>query len=79
MCNMSQFIVSTSTSDIISPYLATLFMENVILSFGMYSVIVVDDESPFKGVFKEICSSLKITHWVLSQGNHKVLSVERFH
>ena len=49
------------------------------LRFGMCAVVVLDDGSPFKGVFKEMCDILHIKYWVLGRSNHKGLSVERFH
>ena len=79
MCDLTQFVISTPTFDITAGRLATIFMEQVVLSFGMCAVVVVDDGSSFKGLFEEMCQLLKITFWALSRGNHKGLSVERYH
>ena len=54
-------------------------MEELVLTFGMVAVVVVDADSKFKHKFEEILSALRIKLWALVQGNHKVLSVERYH
>jgi len=45
----------------------------------MCSVVVVDDGSTFKHVFKLMCEALSIIYWCLSRGNHRGNSVERYH
>ena len=79
MCDLTQFVVSSPTTDITSVALAELFMSTVVLTFGMCSVVVVDDGSNFKNVFLEMCKKLNIHCWVLSRGNHKGNSVEHYH
>ena len=79
MCDITQFVVSSPTTDITAAHLAQLFMADVVLTFGMCSVVVIDDGSSFKGVFIQMCRTLDITHWVLSRGNHKGNSVEKYH
>ena len=79
MCDLTQFVVSTLVDDATSENLARLFMENVVLSFGMVAVVVVDADSKFLNDFKTMCDVLKITFWPLSRGNHKGNSVERYH
>ena len=77
MCDITQFMVSSVTSDIILAALAQLFMSDVVLTFGMCSVVVIDDGSTFKGVFITMCSKLDLTYWCLSRGYHRGNSVER--
>ena len=60
-------------------HLAQLFMANIVLSFEMVSVVVIDDGSSFKGVFIKMCTKLGVTYWCLSRGNHKGNSVEKYH
>ena len=79
MCDLTQFVVSSLVTNPTASSLAILFMENVVLSFGMVAVVVVDADSKFKGVFEELCDILKITYWPLARGNHKGLGVERYH
>ena len=79
MCDLTQFVVCTVVTDPDSAYLAKVFMESVVLSFGMVAVVVVDADSKFRGVFEELCNILKLVFWPLARGNHKGLSVERFH
>ena len=54
-------------------------MEQVVLSFGMVAVVVVDADSKFLHFFKDMCKRLNINVWPLSRGNHKGRSVERYH
>ena len=54
-------------------------MEQVILTFGMVAVVVVDTDSRFRSTFEAMCKLLKLTFWPLSRGNHKGNSVERYH
>ena len=79
MCDMSQFVISSITFDTTALQLSQLFMSDVVLSFGMCAVLVVDEGSNFKSVFQEMCSILKITCWPLARGNHKGLGVEKYH
>ena len=79
MCDITQFLVSSPTNDITAANLAKLFMADVVLSFGMCSVVVIDDGSSFKSVFIAMCDCLRIVYWCLSRGNHKGNSVERYH
>ena len=79
MCDLTQFVISSSTTCIQSETLAQLFMVDVLLTFGVCSVVVIDDGSTFKGAFISMCTKLKINHWCLTCGNHRVNSVERCH
>ena len=79
MCDLTQFVVSIKTAHTSAEPLATLFMEHVTLTFGMTAVVVVDADSRFKGAFQKMCDVLKIQLWPLSRGNHKALSIERYH
>ena len=54
-------------------------MEQVILTFGMVAVVVVDTDSRFRSTFEAMCKLLKLIFWPLSRGNHKGNSVERYH
>ena len=48
MCDMCQFVVSVPVKQTTAEYLARLFMENMLLKFGLCVVIVVDDGSTFR-------------------------------
>ena len=79
LCDLTQFVVSSVTFDTTASFLAKTFMEDVVLTFGMCAVIVVDAASTFKGVFEEMCDILDITLWPLARGNHKGNSAEKYH
>ena len=48
-------------------------MKQVVLSFGMVAVIVVDADSNFLHLFKEMCAVLGIRFWPILRGYHKGL------
>ena len=79
MCDLTQFIISSIAKSTTAESLATLFMEEVVLSFGMVAILVVDADSRFLGAFEAMCKILRITFWPLARGNHKGLGVEKFH
>ena len=79
MCDLTQFVVSCEVLNMNSHSLSKRFMEDVILSFGMVTVVVVDANSKFCSVFEAMCTALKIHFWPLARNNHKGFSIERFH
>lgn len=79
MCDLTQFVVSEVVESPNASILAKAFMDHVVLTFGICSVVVVDADSKFKDVFQEMCKILKIHFWPLSRGNHKGLIVEKYH
>ena len=79
MFDLTQFVISSSTTCIQSETLAQLFVADVLLTFRMCSVVVIDDGSIFKGAFISMCTNLNINHWSLARGNHMGNSVERYH
>ena len=60
MCNLPQSVISIIVADANSEILARLFSEQVVLSFGMVAVIVVDLDSKFLCDFMVICNALDI-------------------
>ena len=79
MCDLTQFFIFIIVKEANSMNLGKLFMEQVVLSFGMVAVVVVDADSKFLHFFKDMCKQLNIKLWPLSRGNHKGMSVERYH
>ena len=72
------FVVVVPVLDDSSATLASYFMQNVIMKLGLYHLIVLDDGTPFKGVFIAICQALNINYDILAKRSHKGLSVEYF-
>ena len=58
MCYLTQFVVSTITTETHAEHLAKLFMENVVIKFGMVATLVVDSGSRFKILFNDMCAAL---------------------
>ena len=79
MCDMAQFVVSIATEFITASHLARLFMEGVLLKFGLCALIAVDVDNKFKGTFISIVDALKIRVHVAAARNHKTVGVEHFH
>ena len=79
MCDLTQFIVSCILIDKRSEALSKIFIEQVILTFGMVAVVVVDANSLFRSTFEAICKLLKLTLWPLSRKKHRGNSIERYH
>ena len=52
MCDLTQFIVSIIVSDAHSESLGKLFMEQVVFSFGIVAVVVVNADSKFLALFE---------------------------
>ena len=79
ICDLTQFFISSIVQNINTEILAKTFMEKVVLSLGITALIVVEADNKFKSVFEEICTALKIHLWPFARGNHKGLSVEKYH
>ena len=54
-------------------------MEIFVLSFGMVVILIIDADSRFKSIFKDMCAVLGIIYWPLAFGNQKSMSVEKYH
>jgi len=79
MCDLTGFVLVTATNDISAHNLARLLVQDVLLKVGFCGLIVVDDGSTFKGLFKEVCGILNIDLHVAARGNHQAVGVEHFH
>ena len=79
MCDLTQFFVSTITTETHAENLARILMENVIFLFGMVAIIFVDTNSWFNKFFKYMCTALGIIYWHLALRNEKGTSVEKYH
>ena len=79
MCDMTQFVVVAPAKHTEASYLARLFMESILLKFGLCIMVVIDQGSEFQGVFKKMCKLLNIRYHSVAKRNHKAVSVEWFH
>ena len=71
MYDMTQFVVSIATEFITASHLAWLFVEGILLKFGLCDLIVVDADNKFKGTFVSMANALKIRVHVAAARNHK--------
>ena len=53
-------MVSSTTEIIDAKTLAQLFMSEVVLTFVIFSIVMIDDGSTFKSVFISMCDALNI-------------------
>lgn len=67
MCNLTQFVVSILVNEATSEMLGRRFMEYVVFIFDMVTVVVVDADNKFLGVFEEMCKALDFNFWHLSR------------
>jgi len=79
MCDMSQFVVSVPICGAESSYVARIFMESVLLKFGICAMVVVDEGSEYRRTFEQMCKALKLRFHPVAKRNHKAVGVERFH
>ena len=79
MCDMTEFVVCTAITTTEASYLARMFMEHILLKFGLCIMVVCDDGNEFRGTFEQMCTALNIRFHVVAKRNHKAIGIERFH
>ena len=79
MCDMTQFVVVVPVPNEVASTLAEHFMQHFLLEFGICHLVILDDGSPFKGVFSAMCKALQINYEILAKRNHGGLLVEKFY
>ena len=61
MCDITQFVISSCVYDPNAASLAKTFMEDVVLYYGMVSVLVVSADTKVCDVFEELYNIQRIT------------------
>ena len=79
MCDLTQFVISSIVHNINAEIFAKTFMEDISLSFGMTELIVLDADIKFRSIFEDMCKAFKIYLCPLARGNHKGISVDKYH
>jgi hypothetical protein len=79
MCDLTGFVIVNATNNMIAHDLARLFVQEVLLKVRFCGLVVVDDGSTFKGLFKTVWAALSIDFHVAARSNHKAVRVEHFH
>ena len=79
MCDMTQFIVVVLVPNETAAILTEHLMKNVLLEFEIFHFVILNDGSPFTGVFSEMCKTLNVNYNILAKRNSKGLLVEKFH
>ena len=78
MRDMIQFVIIVPVPDATSISSVKYFMQYMLLKFDMCHLIIINDGTPFKTAFVEICQALNIEYDILSKRTHKIISVELF-
>jgi hypothetical protein len=78
MCDLTGFVAIAPFAKATSGDFARGFCSQILFRYGLCSRVVVDDDSKLKGVFKEMCLSLRLDYILLSKGNHQGMRCERF-
>eukprot|EP00957_Ditylum_brightwellii_P165225 12579785-Ditylum_brightwellii.AAC.1 len=50
----------------------------IMFRYGLSHMLITDEDSKFKGKFKQVAKLLKLQHHVAAEGNHNDVLVERF-
>ena len=79
MCDMYQWVICVAITETDASYLARMFMEYVLLKFGICVMVVCNDGNKFRGTFEKMCNKLNIKFHIVAKRNHKAVGVERFH
>ena len=58
MCDMTQFIIDVPVKNETSSILVDHFIQHILLKFGIYHLVILDNDIPFKGIFSMICKTL---------------------
>ena len=67
MCDMTQFVIVVQVPNEKLATLTEHFMQHVLLKFEICHFFILDDGSPFKGVFTAMCKALKINYDILTK------------
>ena len=67
MCGMTQFVIAVPVPNETVATLTEHFMQHVLLKFEICHFFILDDGSPFKGVFTAMCKALKINYDILTK------------
>ena len=79
MCDMTQFVVTQGVRSKEASHCARVFMEGVLLKFGLCLLVICDQGNENFGLFKKMCEKLNIKFHPVAKRNHKAVGVERFH
>ena len=79
MCDLTQFVVIVPVPGATSAVIAKYVMQDFLLKFGLYLLVVIDNGTPFKAAFTTACGSLKIPFECSAKRNHMSLLVEKLH
>ena len=58
MCGMTEFVMCVAITMTEASYLARMFMEHILLKFGLCIMVVCDDGNDFRGTFEKSVMTL---------------------
>ena len=75
---MNQFVVVVPVLNKTAATLADHFVHHVLLKFGIYHPVILDDGSVFKGILSTIYKVININYDILAKNIIKVFSLRNF-
>ena len=61
MCDMTEFVMCMVITIPDASYLVRMFMEHILLKFGICIMVVCDGGNDFRGTCEKICAALTIS------------------
>ena len=58
MCNITQLVATVHISGCTSAIIAQHFVQDIIINFELYHLVVIDDGTPFKNFSTVMCDCL---------------------
>ena len=77
--DLTQFVIIAPVLNETASTLAEYYMQYVLLKLGVCHLVILDDGSPFKGLFLTICKPLNVNYDILAKRDHKSLLVKKIH
>ena len=79
MCDMSQSVAVVHITNEYSATLAQNCFQHMLMKFGLYHLVIMDDGTSLKFSIVSICKTLDLNYDARANRNHKGLTVEHFH
>ena len=78
MYDISQFVVVVPVTNESSTTIAENCFQHVLMKYGLYHLVVIDDGNPCKFAFVAMCKNLDQNYGILVKRNYQILTVEYF-
>ena len=79
MYDITQFVLIIPIVWYNSTIIVQYFMQDVLMKFGLWYLVVIDDSISFKCVFTSMCTCLQIKFEIVFKCNHKGIWLYQFY